>query len=119
MVRAFVVAPAQVHAHHLGRDAGERVVERRDVHAGALAKLRQVKIRILDVPPHGEIGTIDLQHDPGLRDRLVFVPHRICDRKQIKSRGPCSSRCGKNSDTTPGEAALMKDRGGRRPRARP
>src|SRR5215510_5942345 len=31
------------------------------------------------MPAHGEIGTIDLQHETGFRDRLVFVPHGIGD----------------------------------------
>ena len=36
MVRAFVVAPAQVQPHSVGRDVAQRVVERVDVQRDAL-----------------------------------------------------------------------------------
>ena len=45
MVRAFVVAPAQMHAQPLRRDVGERVVERLDVHAGAFAEVLEARDR--------------------------------------------------------------------------
>ena len=83
MVRTFVVAPAQMHAQLLGRDVGERVVERGDVHAGTLAEFGEVEVGVLDVPAHGEVGTVDLQDEAGLGDGLVFVAHRVGDGEQI------------------------------------
>ena len=53
------------------------------MHRGALAKLREAELRVLDVPAHGEVGAIDLQHDAGRGDRLIFVAHRIGDGEQI------------------------------------
>ena len=38
---------------------------------------------MLDVPPHPEIGTVDLQRDPRLGDRLVLVAHGLRDRLEI------------------------------------
>jgi hypothetical protein len=74
---------AQVQPQVLGRDVRDRMIERLDVQARALAELGEVQVRVLDVPAHGEIGTIDLQHDAGLGDGLVFVPHRLRDREQV------------------------------------
>ena len=67
-----------------GGDVGERVVERLDVHPGAFAEFREAQVRILDVAAHGEVGAVDLQHDAGFGDRLVFLAHRLGDREQIR-----------------------------------
>ena len=56
-----------------------RVVERLDVQLRALAEFGEVEVGILDVPAHAEVGTVDLQHEAGLGDRLVFVAHRVGD----------------------------------------
>ena len=45
----------------------------------ALAELLEVEVGVLDVPAHAEVGAIDLQHDAGLGDGLVFVAHRVGD----------------------------------------
>ena len=50
----------------------------------ALAEFRQAQIRVLDMPAHGEVGAIDLQHEAGFGDGLVFVAHGIGDRRQIR-----------------------------------
>ena len=50
------------------------------------ARLRnsgEVEIGVLDVPAHGEVGAVDLQHEAGLGDGLVFVPHRVGDRVDV------------------------------------
>ena len=83
MMRTLVVAPAQMHAQLLGRDVGERVVERLDVQRGALAEFVEVEVGVLDVPAHGEVGTVDLQDEAGLGDGLVFVAHRVGDGEEI------------------------------------
>ena len=49
-----------MHAQLLGRDIGHRVVEGLDMQLRALAEIRQAQIRILNMPAHGEVGTIDL-----------------------------------------------------------
>ena len=79
MVRALVIAPAQMQADLLGRDVPGRVIERLDVQLDALAERLEIEVGVLDVPAHAEIGAIDLQHDAGFGDGLVFVTHRIGD----------------------------------------
>src|SRR6266849_4139231 len=84
VVRPFVVAPAQVHAHAFGRNVRGGAVERFDVQPCFLAEFFQGEARVLDVPPHGEVGAIDLQDDPGLRYRFVLVAHGIGDGEKIR-----------------------------------
>ena len=52
------------------------------MHGRALAEFRQRERRILNMPAHSEIGTIDLEHD-GRGDGFVFLAHRVRDREQI------------------------------------
>ena len=84
VVRAFVIAPAQMHPHPLRRDPRQRMVQRLDMQPRPLAEFLDRQIGVLDVPPHREIGAIDLQRDPGPGDRLVLAAHRLGDRKQIR-----------------------------------
>ena len=79
VMRAFVVAPAKMHAQLFRRNVGDRMIERLDVQLRALAEFRQAQIGVLDVPAHAEVGAIDLQDEAGLGDGLVFVTHRIGD----------------------------------------
>ena len=67
-----------------GRDARDRVVQRLDVQPRRLAEILEAEIGMLDVPAHGEIGAIELQDQPGIDDRLVFRPHRLGDRFEIR-----------------------------------
>src|SRR5690606_13502539 len=82
-VRPRVVAPAQMHSQPFGRDVAERVVERGDVHADALAKLLGREVRELHVPTHREVGAVDLQGDAGLGDRLVLVAQPLGECEDI------------------------------------
>ena len=75
------------------------------MHADALAELRKIEVGVLDVPAHAEVGAVDLQHQAGLRDGLVFVAHRLGDGVKI-GLVVLVVVVAKNSDTTPGEAAL-------------
>ncbi len=50
---------------------------------GALAEFGEREIGVLDVAAHGEIGAIDLQHDAGVGDGLVFVAHGVGDGEKI------------------------------------
>ena len=79
MVGAFVVAPAQVDAQLLGRDVGDRVVERLHVQLRALAELGDREVGVLDVPAHAEVGAVELQHQPALGHGLVLVAHGLGD----------------------------------------
>ena len=79
MMRAFVIAPAHMHAKLLRRNTRERMIERLDMELRALAEFRHAEIGILNVPAHGEIGAIDLQNEAGFGDSLVFVLHRVGD----------------------------------------
>ena len=38
---------------------------------------------VLDVPAHGQVGAVDLQHEAGAGHRLVLVTHRLGDREQV------------------------------------
>ena len=51
--------------------------------AAALRNVFRSTSWILDVLAHREVGAIDLQHEAGLGDRLVFVPHRVRDGVEI------------------------------------
>src|SRR6267143_556157 len=83
VVRAFVVAPAQVHSQPIRRDVRSSVVERLDVQPRVLAEFFQGQARVLDVPAHREVRAVDLQNDAGLRHRLVLVAHRIRDGEKV------------------------------------
>jgi hypothetical protein len=73
-----------VDADLVGRDPGQRVVERLDVQAGHATELLQAQPGVLDVAAHGQVGAVDLQHEPRPRDRLVLVPHRLRDGGQVR-----------------------------------
>src|SRR5208282_6127361 len=80
----LVVAPTYVHAELLGWNVCERVVERLDVQAQALAEFLERETCILDMAAHGQIGAIDLQHDAGLGHRLVLVAHGVRNGEEIR-----------------------------------
>ena len=65
MVRALVVAPAEVQAHPIGRDVAQGVIERLDVGRGDLQELGIAQLVEREVPPHRQVGAVDLQHEPG------------------------------------------------------
>ena len=77
MMRAFVVAPAQVQAQTFGWYAIERVIQGGNVHLCAFAKFGERQVCVLNMPSHGEVGAIELQIESRVDDRLVFVAHRI------------------------------------------
>jgi hypothetical protein len=63
---------------------GERVVQRLDMEPRLLAEFRDRQVSILDVPTDRQVGAVDLQGDPGCRNRLVFTAHRLRDREQVR-----------------------------------
>ena len=60
VVRAGVVAPAQVHAHLFRRDVAGGVVQRRNVQFHVVAETAQIELAELGVATHGEIRAINL-----------------------------------------------------------
>ena len=105
-VRPLVIAPAQMHAHRVGRNIRGGVVERRDV---ALCNAQEFVIRqvlVLVVPSRAEIRRIDLQDKSCLMDRLVFFLQRIGQRRDI-GIFVLVVRSGTNLVSTPGDAAFI------------
>jgi len=72
MARAFVISPAYVHANAVRRHVSERMVQHLDMARRQLLELLHRSIAIHRVTPHRQIGSVDLQHDSGLHDRLVI-----------------------------------------------
>src|SRR5271166_994171 len=83
MMRAFVIAPAEVQTQLLRRDVLQRMIERLDMEPGLFAEFTKAQLGILNVPAHGEVRTVDLQDQTGLGDGLVFLPHSLGDRVEI------------------------------------
>src|SRR5262245_24627586 len=75
--------PADVHAHPLGRNVGDGVVEHVDVHLRHVAELREAQVGKLRVAAQREIGAIDLQYEARLHDGLVFPLHHVGQRVEI------------------------------------
>ena len=101
LVRRFVIAPAQVHPHLLGRDIPHRVVERLDMQPRLPAELLERQIDELDVAAHPEVGTIELQDEAGAGDRLVLrIASRPRSRRDIP-RASCNSRCERRATPRP------------------
>ena len=74
VVRAFVVAPANVQPHLAPGDVGQRAVDGLDREIEKVEKLGERPIGEQPVPLHRQVRTIDLQHQPLRRDRLVLGP---------------------------------------------
>src|SRR5438105_2280363 len=70
-------------AHSFSRHIRQRVIERLDVHFDSLAKVAEAQILELHMPAHREIRAVDLEDKTCGANRLIFVPHRICERSQI------------------------------------
>ena len=83
VVRALVVAPAQVHAHAVGGNVAQRVVDRLHVALDAGHEFLVGAVAVHDVPAHGQVGRVDLQQHAGGHDRLVLHLHRLADRLQV------------------------------------
>jgi len=82
-VRAFVVAPADMDADHVGRNIAERMIERFGMESGTPQKLRFGEVLKSGVPRHCQIGAIDLQHKTRRDDGGVLFPHRLGDGRDI------------------------------------
>ena len=73
-MRPVIVAPAAMEPDAIARDAGQRLVQRRDVRLGDLEEFGGALVLEQDRPLHREVGRIDLQHEVG-RDQLVLLAH--------------------------------------------
>ena len=71
------VAPAHVQAHPVGRYAGQGVLQDLHVHLDYLDELLLTEVRELGDPGHGQVGTIDLEQQPGVDDGVVVVLHHV------------------------------------------
>src|SRR5688572_12198934 len=72
VVRAWVVAPADVDADPIGVDTLQRMVERLDVELDRGSKLGHRRVGKLQVTALGEIGAVDLKEEPAANDRPVL-----------------------------------------------
>ena len=108
VVRALVVAPAEVHAQLLGRDVRAAAwFSASTCSCALLAEARRDRqVGELDVAAHRQVGAVELQHEAGLGDRLVLVLHRVGDGVQVLLVASGSARCGRRATTTPGDAAV-------------
>ena len=76
-VRAVPASPAQMEADAVLRQTLDRVVQRLDPDHGELAISLHGRRRIDLVPVLGDRRIVELQHQPGIDDRLVFLAHRV------------------------------------------
>ena len=83
VVRALVVAPADVQAHPLGGHVGQRAVDRRDVPLGGLHEHVVGLVAVHDVTAHREVGGVDLQLEARVDDALVLGLHRVRERVEV------------------------------------
>ena len=79
-MRAFVIAPADVQADAVTRQAVQRVLQRFDMGRSDAQEVLVAELGEKHVPRQGEVGAIQLQVQPGIKDGTVFVAHRIGQR---------------------------------------
>jgi hypothetical protein len=84
MVGTAGARPADVHAHPVGGDVRDGVVENIHVHLGYLPELLQGQVRELGVPTEGEVGTVDLEDEASLHDGLILALHHVGQRVEVR-----------------------------------
>ena len=87
MMRALIVAPAQVNSNLCWVDVRDSVVDGLDVHVEALKVLGVTEVGVLDVSAHGEVGCVDLQGQAGVDDGFVLDAHSLCVCEQVVIEG--------------------------------
>src|SRR6266849_1636952 len=65
VMRPFVVSPAEVESDTVSRNITQRMVERLDVGLRDLQELGVAQIGEREMAPHGKVGAVHLQHEPG------------------------------------------------------
>lgn len=83
VVRALVVAPAQMQAGPIRRYVSERLVDRLRVPGRGGHELLVGSVAVHDVASHGQVRRVDLEQEAGGYDRLVFGLHRLADGVQV------------------------------------
>src|SRR5262249_28658005 len=86
VARPFTGTPAHVHANVLGRDVAGGGVERRDVLSHDRAKLRYGEVGKPGTA-QGQVRAVELEHETGLDDGLVFSLHHLCHGFQVRFSG--------------------------------
>ena len=76
-VRAVPAAPAQMQADPPLRKTSDRVVERLDPDHREFLVVLDRGLGIDRVPVLGDRRIVELQHEPGIEDRLVLLAHRF------------------------------------------
>ena len=76
-MRAVPAAPAEMEADAILRQAAQRVVQRLDLGHGELAVVLGRRLGIDLVEVLGDRRIVDLQHQAGVDDRLVFLAHGV------------------------------------------
>src|SRR5262249_53036728 len=86
----WVQAPPKClpHAHALGRNVLDRVVERVDVGGDHLAELLEAQMGEHHVPAERQVRTVELQHQAGVHDGAVFARHHVGERVEIGFLAP-------------------------------
>src|SRR5260370_41337531 len=84
MMRTFVIAPAQMHAHAIRRNARERMVEHLDMELDRLAEVGEAQILELNMAAHREVRTVDLHNESSLVKRVILDAHRVAKRTAIR-----------------------------------
>ena len=82
-MRPLVIAPAEVKPRRLGGDVLEGCVQRLHLPLGMGDEGLVALVRVHHVSAHGEIGTVELDHEAGRVDRLVFRAHDGGERLQV------------------------------------
>ena len=84
VVRPRVVSPADVEAQLLARDPFDRPVQRLDRLVEVRPPVGDVGADRPEVLRHREVGRVELELEPRLRDRAVLVAHRFRDRVEVR-----------------------------------
>ncbi len=101
VVRALVVAPAQVHAQLLGRDAGHGVVQCLHLLANLAAELLRGKADVRsDVAAHGQVRAVQLEDEASAHDGFVLRLHSVGQGRQVGLVGGVVSVLQKVRDDT-------------------
>ena len=82
-MRALVIAPADVQADAVARQAVQGVFQRLDMGRRDLQELLVRQLGEKHVARQGKVGAVELQVEARVKDRAVFVAHRIGQGLQI------------------------------------
>ena len=82
-MRPLVIAPADVNPHTGRIDVAKRVVQRLDMHGRDLNELVVAEISEQHMARERKVRTVELQIEAGTDNGLVFLLHRIGQRREI------------------------------------